>query len=195
MAAETKPAEAAEFRLNVGECARLLGTHVDAEDPAASSGLSPAEAAARLSRDGPNELPKPYQHPEIVKFLLQLLDPFLLMLTAAGILSIVPYAFDPDADATNGWLAGILFAVVRGRNAELTAPLGLHLDLVEGQVLVNATISYAQERSTSKLMEKLAKMLPSDVTVVRGGRRSNVAAIDLVVVCYARSGDRADRNR
>lgn len=55
------------------------------------NGLSSADAAARLERDGFNELTPPKQTPEIVKFLRQLAVGFNLLLEVGGILCLIAY--------------------------------------------------------------------------------------------------------
>jgi magnesium-transporting ATPase (P-type) len=54
-----------------------------------SSGLSAVEAAARLARDGPNQLPAPARVPAWRQLTRQLLHFFALMLWVAGGLAIV----------------------------------------------------------------------------------------------------------
>jgi magnesium-transporting ATPase (P-type) len=54
-----------------------------------AAGLSPAEAAARLARDGPNQLPPPRRPSAIRRFADQLVHFFALMLWVAGSLAFV----------------------------------------------------------------------------------------------------------
>ncbi|MEZ5271478.1 MAG: cation-transporting P-type ATPase [Ilumatobacteraceae bacterium] len=64
---------------------------MDADASAAWSrtGLTSAEAAARLRRDGPNRLPEPRRRPAAVRFGQQLVHFFALMLWAAAVLALV----------------------------------------------------------------------------------------------------------
>jgi hypothetical protein len=85
-------------------------TSVNAADPKKSLGLTAAEAAMRLARDGPNVLTPPKKVPEWIKFLRQLVNPFLLLLQAAGALSIATYIADNNI-IINLWLGLILIGV------------------------------------------------------------------------------------
>jgi hypothetical protein len=85
-------------------------TSVNAADPKKSLGLTVAEAAMRLARDGPNVLTPPKKVPEWIKFLRQLVNPFLLLLQAAGGLSIATYIAD-NSIIINLWLGLILNGV------------------------------------------------------------------------------------
>jgi len=55
----------------------------------ASTGLTSAEARVRLSRDGPNELPPPRQHPVWRRLLAQMTHFFAAMLWVAAVLALV----------------------------------------------------------------------------------------------------------
>jgi magnesium-transporting ATPase (P-type) len=57
------------------------------EVPKSSRGLSSAKAAELLLLHGRNELQPPKEHSELVKYLLQYTDPFMILLIIAGILS------------------------------------------------------------------------------------------------------------
>jgi len=144
---------------------------VDPSDPAASKGLSEADALALRHEHGPNRLTPPKETPEIVKFLRQLANPLLLMLLAAGALTFMAYGIATPRDTTNAILASALVAVV----------------------LVTALTSYAQERSAGSVMASLGRMMPAQCTVVRaGGVERRVDASDLVPgdVVRLRLGDR-----
>jgi hypothetical protein len=75
-----------EHMMKMPELAARWSTDINNADPAASKGLAPGEAAERLARDGPNVLTPPAETPEIIKFLKQFLDGFMIMLTIAGAL-------------------------------------------------------------------------------------------------------------
>jgi hypothetical protein len=65
------PAAAAQHLLTLEELGAKHGTHVDAAAPAASRGLTKAQAAERLVTFGPNVLTPPKQTPAIIQFLLK----------------------------------------------------------------------------------------------------------------------------
>ena len=54
-------------------------------------GLSEAQAAEKLSRDGPNAITPPKQTPEIVKFLIQMFGGFSGLLWIGAILCFFAY--------------------------------------------------------------------------------------------------------
>jgi magnesium-transporting ATPase (P-type) len=64
--------------------------------------------------------------------------------------------------------------------------------VIFGVVLVNAVVGFLQESKAVTAIEALAKSLSSEATVVRGGRRSRMSAVELVPgdVVLLRSGDR-----
>jgi Ca2+-transporting ATPase len=63
-------------------------------DPA--RGLTEAEAAARLARSGPNELPKAKGKSVLLQFLGQFTNPIVLTLLAAAIIALIDGANRPD---------------------------------------------------------------------------------------------------
>jgi magnesium-transporting ATPase (P-type) len=117
------------------------------QDPSASKGLTEDAAAKLRALHGPNALTPPKQTPEIVKFLLQLANPLLLMLLAAGALTYMAYAIQSPRDRTNLILASCLVGVV----------------------LLTAAMSWWQERSAGNVMASLGRMMPAQCTVVRRG--------------------------
>ena len=48
-------------------------------------------------------------------------------------------------------------------------------------VLLDSTIGYLQERSSSNVMGKFKKMLPQQCTVIRDGAEKMISAVDVVV--------------
>lgn len=98
--------------VSLEEFARRVGSEVDLRDPKRSQGLATDEARSRLRCDGPNSLSPPTQQPEWVKFLLHFTNTFMIMLNAAGVLSVVAWAFDRSI-MLNLWLGIVLFVVVR----------------------------------------------------------------------------------
>jgi hypothetical protein len=93
--------------------AAAFETSVNVAEPKKSRGLTAAEAAARLARDGPNVLTPPKKVPEWIKFVRQLVNPFMVLLQAAGALSIATFIVDSNI-VINLWLGLILFGVAFG---------------------------------------------------------------------------------
>lgn len=85
-----KELEMWEHKVPVEELAKRLNT-----DP--ESGLSAAEAALRLERDGPNMLSPPKVTPWWVKLGAQFLNFFALLLQVASVLCFIGYALEPEA--------------------------------------------------------------------------------------------------
>jgi len=138
-----------------------FATHVDAEDPRRSRGLTEEAAEKKLRENGPNILTPPAETPEILKYLHHYLDPFMLLLTAAGVLSVIAWAIDKKAaGAQMNWIIGcVLFAVV----------------------FVSSTFGYIQEGKASDAMKSFKSMLPQYCHVIRDGQLKDMPAANLVV--------------
>ena len=131
------------------EFVRRLGSH-------AEQGLSRAEAAARLKRDGPNSLTPRQQTPEFIKFLRQLTNLFALLLWCGAALSLVSEYVAPG----QGSLA-IAIALI-------------------GVVLLNGIFSYWQEHKAETIMASFRGMLPHRAQVVRAGQQLDIPASEVV---------------
>ena len=119
-----------------------------AADP--STGLTDAEAAARLSRVGPNQLTGARAEPKWRAFLRQYRDPMQIVLLVAGAVSL----FLPDQLAT-----GILLILL---------------------TLFNAALGLNQEGKAEASVAALQKMLIVKAKVTRGGQMTEVDASQLV---------------
>lgn len=161
--------EADEQHLEIYDLAARYDTHLDQQNPKKSKGLSQAEAEKRLARDGPNRLTPPKQTPEIIKFLRQFVTGFMILLEVAAILCFIAYGISPE-DAVNLYLAIILIVIVVG----------------------TSTMSYLQERQSSKLMAGFQGLLPQSCRVIRDGQdqRTNVENLVLGDVIVVNSGDK-----
>ena len=122
----------------------------------AEQGLSRAEAAARLKRDGPNSLTPRKQTPEFVKFLRQLTNLFALLLWCGAALSLVSEYVAPG----QGSLA-IAIALI-------------------GVVLLNGVFSYWQEHKAEAIMASFRGLLPCRAKVVRDGQQLDIPASEVV---------------
>ena len=154
-----------EHLLTPVEVADRYGVDVDENDWERSRGLSRAEAAARLAHDGPNMLTPPRQTPEIVKFLKHFLDPFMVLLIVAGVLSCITYAID-SSQLLNVWLGLVLFGIV----------------------IFTCLLSYYQERQSSNVMRQIGRLLPAKCKVVRDGAELDLETSKLVVGDLVRFG-------
>lgn len=132
---------------------------INYENIRGSPGLTSSEAAARLAKNGKNELTPPKERPEIVKYLLQYTDPFMLLLVLAGILS-----------------AAVAYSV------DTSQPINLYIGIVLWVVVViSCTFSYIQEGKASSVMKSFKKMLPAKAHVIRDGSLMDIPANEIVV--------------
>jgi sodium/potassium-transporting ATPase subunit alpha len=133
---------------------------IELHDLEASTGLSRTAAASRLTADGPNTLTPASETSQLVLFLSQFRNGFMLLLLGAGTLSIIsPFLQSgPVTDLSNTYLGIILICVV----------------------IATCVMSYLQERSSSRIMDSFGQMLPPAATVIRDGARMEVPAADLV---------------
>ncbi|MEP7182777.1 MAG: cation-translocating P-type ATPase [Betaproteobacteria bacterium] len=138
----------AHTRTTADVCA-ALGT-----DPVA--GLAAADAAARLATAGANALTAAPTVPGWRKFLAQFKSPLVLLLIAAGAISLAVWA----AEGTHGipYEALTILAIVA----------------------LNAVLGLVQEARAEEAVASLARMSAATATVVRDGERLTVPAEDLV---------------
>ncbi|HEY8041073.1 MAG TPA: HAD-IC family P-type ATPase, partial [Polyangiaceae bacterium] len=129
-----------------------------ATDPA--HGLSEDEAAERLARDGPNELPRPKGKSVLLQLLGQFSNPIVLTLLAAAIIAIV--------DGVSRREEPLLV-----RFGDATAILLI--------VVLNAFLGFYQERRAEAALAALEKMQTPSARVRRGNEVKIVAASCLVV--------------
>ena len=135
----------------------VRGLEVDAR-----VGLSSAEAARRLARDGPNRLVEAPREPRWKALLRQFKDLLIVILLAAAVVSLV---------VTGEWETPVAIALV---------------------VMLNATIGFVQESRAEASLEALKKMLVTTATVRRDGRMVSLDAAELVAgdVVAIQAGDR-----
>ncbi|MFJ6904287.1 cation-translocating P-type ATPase [Streptomyces griseoluteus] len=121
-------------------------------------GLTAAEAATRLARDGPNDLPAPARSGMGRRLLAQFTDLFAVLLLAASAITFLAYALERPHD-----------------------PATLQLALaILGVVLLNAGIGFAQEYSAERTAQSLQAMVPHVCRVLRAAQPREVPARDLV---------------
>jgi Ca2+-transporting ATPase len=125
----------------------------------AARGLSAVEADRRLTRDGPNELPKPKGKNALVQILAQFANPIVLTLLVAAVIAIIDGASRADA----------AFAV---RYGDATAILLI--------VVLNALLGFFQERRAEAALAALEKMQTPNARVRRGDEVMVIAARCLV---------------
>ena len=124
------------------------------ETGSSMSGLTDEEAAARLSRDGPNKLKEGEKESLIRKFLGEIRDPMTIVLIIAAIVSAVTaiYAGESLTDTV------IILAVV----------------------LVNACLGVYQENKAEAAIEALQQVAAATAKVIRGGHQKTIRADEVV---------------
>ena len=118
------------------------------------NGLSGEEAAQRLTKDGKNKLSESKKTPLIKRFLSQLVDPMIIMLLAAAVISgaTAAYAGESFADVFI-----ILFVVI-----------------------VNAVLGVVQESKAEAAIDALKEMTAAESRVMRDGSIVIIKSEDLV---------------
>jgi Ca2+-transporting ATPase len=135
--------------LDAAEVARGLGADLE-------HGLTPQEAARRLTAEGPNELRSAPPVPAWRRILAQLQDPLIYLLLGAIAISFAAWAIEGRA----GWpVDAIVIALI---------------------VIANAVLGYVQEAKAENAVAALSKMTEVASAVVRGGRRERIPSRDLV---------------
>ncbi len=132
---------------------------------ATRDGLTAAEAAERLERDGPNRLAEGKRTTLLRRFLSQLADPMILVLLAAAALSGVTSFFAGESFAD---VFIILFVVVR-----------------------NAVLGVVQESKAEEAIAALKEMTAATSKALRDGRQVSLHSEELVAgdVIVLEAGD------
>ena len=131
-----------------------------------NSGLSSAEAAKRLEKNGSNTLKSRYKPSFIVRFFAQFKDFCVIILFIACIVSFA-----------TGFIEG---------NGDFVEPV-----VILVIVVLNAVIGVIQEQKAEKAIEALQKMSAPSASVIRNSKNERVPASSLVegdVICLE-SGD------
>ncbi|MEU9135333.1 cation-transporting P-type ATPase [Streptomyces sp. NPDC048404] len=132
-------------------------------------GLTPAEAAERQARYGPNELPRVSHGHVWRQVVTQFTDLFAVVLLVASAITFLAYVLGQPRDPATLQLAVAILGVV----------------------LLNAGIGFAQEYSAERTAESLQAMVPHTCRVLRDGERRELPARDLVAgdVVVLEAGD------
>ena len=134
---------------DAGEVARALGTDL-------ARGLTSAEAARRLARDGPNKLRSAPPVPAWRRFLAQFRDPLIYLLLAAIAISLVAWLLE----GRGGWpVDAVVIALI---------------------VVLNAVLGYVQEAKAESAVAALARMTAVTSAVLREGELRRVPSDELV---------------
>jgi sodium/potassium-transporting ATPase subunit alpha len=85
----------------VEEVCQRYDVTANSDAPQLSAGLSAAEVAERLARDGPNMMTPPKEKSSLKLFLECLSSLFNLLLVLASIFTFILYGIDPIANGDN----------------------------------------------------------------------------------------------
>ena len=148
-----KPAKPAKHHTGKTE-AVVLALKTDPE-----KGLTSAEAAARLAKDGPNELPTPVPPSALKQFFAQFANPIVLTLLAAAVIAIVNGASNTAAPALARFGDAIAIMLI---------------------VVLNAVLGYYQERRAEAALDALKKMQTPNARVRRDDTLMVISATQVV---------------
>ena len=130
-----------------------------------ATGLSAAEAARRLERFGPNELAGPQPMPKWKKFLAQFKNPFVYLLLAATVISVI------------AWIVERMNAAPGATGGEALPFDAIVIVLI---LIINAVLGYIQEAKAEQAVEALASMTAPQTNVLRDGAISHINTTDVV---------------
>ncbi|KAJ3038936.1 hypothetical protein HDV00_012766 [Rhizophlyctis rosea] len=165
-----KKLDISEHLLSDEELQQKMGTKYDITKPAASAGLTEAEAAKRLQDNGPNQLSPPKKRHPVVQFLHHLAGLFNVMLLLSGVAAYILLGIDYENNKSNTYIGAILIAVG----------------------FLNALIEFIQVQKSQAILESFLNLIPAKCYAVREGKSAQISALDLVLgdVVYVRSGDK-----
>lgn len=139
-------------QMPIEEVAKLEGTDMD-------KGLTSAQVAEKLARDGLNELKKPPRPSLFMLFLIQMTGFIIILLMIAAVASIVVNATGSKASDGLSYTTGIAIFVI---------------------VFLNAGIAAWTEHQAGGALEALAKMTQASINVLRDGKEITVATVTVV---------------
>ena len=150
-----------------------------------SVGLDDAQVQRKLKEHGLNQISPPPKNlfKKIVKYVLGGFGPILLVASiicfiAWCALTVLSLRIVCERHISDHQLSSCSHRKPLGKPA---APSNLALAVVLLIVLVlNAVFNFWQDFSTSKILDSITGMLPSDVTVIRNGSVSRIAASQIV---------------
>ena len=122
-----------------------------------AKGLSSQEAAARLAKNGPNQLRSAPPIPAWRSVLAQFQNPLIYLLLAAIAVALIAWGVE-------GWVGWPVDAIV--------------ISIV---VVLNGALGYLEESKARDAVAALARMTEAKSSVMRGGQRVAVNSADLVV--------------
>jgi len=139
---------------------RSVNETLEAQGIARDSGLTTAEAQARLTQDGPNQLESAPGPTILQRLLAQFNDITVIALLVAAAIAAILANLEPD---TTSFLA---------RYGDAIAILAI--------VILNAAIGLVQELRAASALRSLMEMTAPVATLLREGQRVRIPATELV---------------
>nr|MDE6658805.1 ATPase [Eubacterium sp.] len=124
------------------------------ENNTSENGLSSEEAAARLAQNGKNKLKEGKKESLIHRFIMQLVDPMIIILIIAAVISAITSVYNHEFPSD---VFIILFVVI-----------------------LNAVLGVVQEDKAEKAIEALQEIAAATSHVIRNGKIETVRSEDLV---------------
>ncbi len=140
---------------------------VFSEVKSSEAGLSSAEAAARLEKNGKNKLAEAKKDSIIKKFFDQMKDPMIIILIIAAAISAVTEYIEA--------------VEVAKAAAQAVSFFPTDTIIILAVVLINALLGVIQENKAEKAVEALQKMSAATTKTLRDGKVENIKSEDLVV--------------
>ncbi|XP_064441843.1 potassium-transporting ATPase alpha chain 2-like [Mirounga angustirostris] len=162
----TKELDLDDHKLSIKELEKKYGTNI-------ITGLSSAQAAELLARNGPNALTPPKETPEIIKFFKQMVGGFSILLWIGAILCWIAYgiqySMNTSSSLNNVYLGCVLASVI----------------------ILTGIFAYYQEAKSTNIMATFNKMIPQQALVIRDSEKKTIPAEQLVVgdIVEIRGGD------
>ena len=124
------------------------------ETGSSMEGLTDAEAASRLQKDGPNKLKEAPKESVFMKFVGELRNPMTIVLIIAAVVSGITAVYGGESLTD----AGIIMAVV----------------------VLNACLGVYQENKAEAAIEALQQVSAATAKVIRGGHQKTIRADEVV---------------
>ena len=157
--------------LTISQTEEALQTNV-------KTGLSEAEAQARLEKYGKNALQEKKKKTWFRIFLEQMNNPMIFVLFAAIIVTLGISIFETINAANAGWI---------GENGQVITNAFLEVGdwpdviIILAVIILNAVIGTVQEVKAQNSLEALKKLSSPESTVIRDGKRMKIKSSDLVI--------------
>ena len=157
--------------LTISQTEEALQTNV-------KTGLSEAEAQARLEKYGKNALQEKKKKTWFRIFLEQMNNPMIFVLFAAIIVTLGISIFETINAANAGWI---------GENGQVITNAFLEVGdwpdviIILAVIILNAVIGTVQEVKAQNSLEALKKLSSPESTVIRNGKRMKIKSSDLVI--------------